>query len=55
MTNFINIREALQTLETDPSAADERERKLIFDGEHLSANIAENIEWQGSSHPVSAR
>jgi len=55
MTHFINVREALQTLETDPSAADEpTRRKFIFDGKHLSANIATGVGSGRALHTQSA-
>ena len=41
MNNFVNVREILKSLAIDPStAADPVKRMFIFDGAHLSANIA---------------
>ncbi len=55
MTNFINIREALQSLEVDPGTANEpTRRKFIFDGAHLSANIATSGRDGSALHTQSA-
>ena len=55
MTNFVNIREALQSLAIDPSTADEpTRRKFIFDGAHLSANIATAGQAGNALHTQSA-
>ena len=55
MSNFVNIREALQSLEVDPSTADEpTRRRFIFDGTHLSANIATGGRDGSALHTQSA-
>ena len=51
MNNFINVREILQSLAIDPStAADPVKRMFIFDGEHLTANIATGGEAGSALH-----
>ena len=55
MTHFVNIREALQSLQVDPSTAGEpTARRFIFDGTHLSANIATGGHDGSALHTQSA-
>jgi hypothetical protein len=50
MSNFVNVREILQSLAIDPSTAtDPVKRMFIFDGEHVTANIATGGEAEALS------
>lgn len=51
MSHFINLREVLQSLQVDPSTAqDPVKRRFICDGEFLTANIATGGETGGAIH-----
>ena len=51
MNHFINLREILQSLQVDPSTAqDPLKRMFICDGEFLTANIATGGEAGGAIH-----
>jgi len=55
MTNFVNARDILKSLAVDPStAADPTQRMFIFDGAHLSANIATGVQAGSALHTQSA-
>jgi mannose-6-phosphate isomerase-like protein (cupin superfamily) len=55
MTNFVNVRDILKSLKIDPStAADPTRRMFIFDGAHLSANIATGVQAGSALHTQSA-
>ena len=55
MSNFVNVREILQSLAIDPSTTtDPVKRMFIFDGEHVTANIATGGEAGSSLHTQAA-
>ena len=55
MSNFVNVREILQSLAIDPiTAADPVKRMFIFDGEHVTANIATGGEAGSALHTQAA-
>lgn len=55
MSNFVNVREMLKSLAIEPStAADPTRRMFIFDGTHLSVNIATGGQDGSALHTQSA-
>ena len=55
MTHFVNLREALLSPDLDPATVGEpTRRRFIFDGAHLSANIATGAGSGSALHTQSA-
>ena len=51
MVNFVNVSHILQSLAIDPStAAEPVKRMFIFDGEHITVNIATGGETGSALH-----